>query len=186
MASTVNGSGHCCGPQYYSPHTLTAKVSLIGIPKGSRLTYVSDANGYLTYLIERQQQSFKLDRGSKVAVLSLADATNSDYFEMHDGVASVASSQRLVSTGRVAGGLVAALGVFIWAFSAFPFFNIFSARVLSTIDRIRPPSLSTDFGGAEQITASIGCLPSRRICRVVFLEFSPKSRFEGSASVLSG
>jgi hypothetical protein len=33
----------------YSPHILTAKVNLSGIPKGSRLVYASDANDYLTY-----------------------------------------------------------------------------------------------------------------------------------------
>jgi len=47
------------------------KVSLADIPKGSSIVYVSDTDNLLTYQL-----------GPKAFVLSLEDATNSEYFEM--------------------------------------------------------------------------------------------------------
>ena len=55
----------------YAPHILTAKINLTDIPKGSRLVYVSDTDDYVTY-----------QKGSKVFVLGLEDATKGEYFEM--------------------------------------------------------------------------------------------------------
>jgi hypothetical protein len=55
----------------YAAHILTAKINLSGIPKGSRLVYASAADDCLTY-----------QHGSKAVVLSLQDATNTQYFEM--------------------------------------------------------------------------------------------------------